>query len=278
MTHEAGRTLDAPVKAARLLDLSRAVLGRERPGRRVIVRPDDRFIVSYPKSGNTWVRFLLASLANGGASVDFLSMERLVPDIYLATARELSALPSPRILKSHEYFDPRYGTVLYVVRDPRDVLVSYFHHQRKTGQLTDDEPVEAFAEAFLDGTVDDYGTWQENVVSWTCVRRGDPGFKMVRYEELRADPIRVTSEMAEFLGLNASRAAIARAVGDSTFARMKGLEREQGRLWRATRKTRQDLSFMRSGAVGEGKAGLPEGLERRLRAKWGRTMADLGYT
>lgn len=253
-------------------------LGRDRPGRHVQVRPDDAFIVSYPKSGNTWVRFLVANLLRARASVDFVAIETLVPDIYVATSRQLEVVRSPRLLKSHEYFDPRYPRVLYIVRDPRDVLVSYFHHQRKVRRITDDTPLELFAESFLAGTADPYGTWEQNVRSWTCACNGSETFLTLRYEDILEDPQGALTKAAAFLSITANDDAIARAVAASSFDNMRRLEEVQGETWKPTRGTRSDVQFVRSGRAGEGRTQLAEECEARIRRTWGETMRTFGYT
>jgi len=45
-----------------------------------------------------------------------------------------------RIIKSHEYFDPRSKKVIYIVRDPRDVALSYYDFSRKYRQIDDSYP------------------------------------------------------------------------------------------------------------------------------------------
>src|SRR2546426_5032921 len=98
------------------------LLGRDIAGRTLAVRPDDTFIVSYPRSGNTWTRFLVANLLHPETAATFAKIERLVPDAEAQSSRYLRKLPSPRAIKSHSYFNPRYPRVIYIVRDPRDVV------------------------------------------------------------------------------------------------------------------------------------------------------------
>ena len=71
------------------------ILGRDRAGRNTVVFPDDTFIVSYPKSGNTWTRFLVANLAYPNQKVDFTTINRLIADPALASKRFLKGLPGP---------------------------------------------------------------------------------------------------------------------------------------------------------------------------------------
>src|ERR671925_279845 len=105
---------------------SRILLGRRNAGRNLTVFPDDVFLVSYPRSGNTWTRFLIANLIYPSEPVNFANIESRVPEIYLWRDRDLRKLSRPRILKSHEYFDPRYKKTIYIARDPRDVAVSVY--------------------------------------------------------------------------------------------------------------------------------------------------------
>src|ERR1700751_2174698 len=100
------------------------LLGTDRAGRNFAVYPDDTFVVSYPRSGNTWTRFLIANLLHPEEPATFLNIGRLVPDAEVQSSRYMRSIPSPRVIKSHTYFDPRYPRVIYIVRDPRDVAPS----------------------------------------------------------------------------------------------------------------------------------------------------------
>ena len=131
--------------------------GNTSGGRNFHVFPDDSFIVSYPRSGNTWTRFLVANLVYQDEPVTFANIEQIIPDVYKNTRKQLLGVPSPRILKSHEYFDPRYKRVIYIVRDPRDVVVSYYHYQLKVRRIEDGYPLDQFVSRFVTGDLDSYG-------------------------------------------------------------------------------------------------------------------------
>src|SRR6516164_2887870 len=152
---------------------TRAALGKTPAGRRLTVFPDDIFIVSYPRSGNTWVRFLIGNLLHPESQVTFASVEKLVPEIYFLPDRQLRAMSRPRVLKSHEYFDPRYKRVIYFVRDPRDVAVSMYYYSAKRRDIPEDLPIEEFVPRFLAGEfLEDFGTWKEHTQSWHSTRNG----------------------------------------------------------------------------------------------------------
>src|SRR5215472_10086604 len=103
------------------------LLGKDIAGRKLAVYPDDTFIVSYPRSGNTWTRFLIANLLHPDEPVTFANIETIIPDTSALSSRALKRVPRPRLIKTHEYFEPRYRKVIYLVRDPRDMAVSLYN-------------------------------------------------------------------------------------------------------------------------------------------------------
>jgi hypothetical protein len=252
-------------------------LGLRPPARNVEVFPDDTFVVSYPKSGNSWVRFLIAHLVAAGRPVDFSSVQEIVPGIDFVSANKLAGLRRPRILKSHEYFDPRYPKLLYLVRDPRDVVVSYYHHDLRRRLIAEGYPLEQYVGRFLAGRLDPYGSWQEHVGSWLGAREHDPAFLLLRYEDLSAAPQRGLRRIAEFLGLCPSDAEIALACERSSFEAMRKLERFQAETAKTLSPVRVQQPFVRSGTVDGWRRELPPALAARITARWGTTMATLGY-
>ena len=255
----------------------KGALGLRPPGRDLRVFDDDAFIVSYPKSGNTWVRFMVARLLGRSDPVGFATIEGLVPDIYQNTERQLLAVPRPRILKSHEYFDQRYKRSVYVVRDPRDVLVSYFHYHRKMGRIPQDFALRDYTGQFLAGGLDGFGTWREHVGGWLGARRNRPGFLLVRYEDLSADPAGELRRIAGLLDLPAGDATLEAAVAGASAEAMRESERREADRWRPLRNSRGEGMFVRRAAAGGWRDELPPPLAAEVRAAWGDLMAELGY-
>lgn len=250
---------------------------REHPGRALEVRPDDTFIVSYPKSGNTWTRFLVASLLHPESPTDFGNIDERCPTIYKAKATALAALPGPRVLKSHEYFDPRYPRVIYIVRDPRDVLVSYFHYQRRKGFIDGTVEIARFADDFLAGRLNSFGTWGENVASWLGTRGERDDFLLLRYEDMLAEPAAQLARIVRFLGRTASEAELARVVDGCSFERMRALEASTGAKSAHMRAVRDDIGFVRQGKSGGWRDEVPPDVVATLEAAWQPLLARLGY-
>ena len=89
------------------------------------------FLVSYPRSGNTWVRFLIANLLKpAGVEIDFHNVQEYVPEIN-RNNDIIESILSPRVIKSHALYDPAFPKVIYLVRDGRDVYVSYYYYRLK---------------------------------------------------------------------------------------------------------------------------------------------------
>jgi hypothetical protein len=252
-------------------------LGYRPPGREVGVFADDIFIVSYPKSGNTWLRFLVASLVCDRHGIGFNNIDEVIPDIYQCTEKSLRKRQRPRIIKSHEYFDRRYGRVIYIVRDPRDVAVSYFYHHLKQRLIPEDRGFERFVERFLAGTLDPYGSWQEHVGSWLGARSGRDDFLLLRYEDLSRTAEDELKRVAEFLDLQLTETRLRRAVEQCSFEEMRRLERRQAHRTSTLKSSRQDIGFVRSATVGGWQQELAPALAARIVERWGGTMAELDY-
>ena len=117
---------------------------------------DDVFIASYPKSGTTWMQQIVKLLRNGGPQ-DSVLLDRAIPWLeildsafgslignYTPDMVSSSDVLSPRAFKSHMPYDFVPGGLphttpakyIYVMRNPKDVCVSYWHHQNVRSKVT----------------------------------------------------------------------------------------------------------------------------------------------
>ncbi len=188
-------------------------------------RAGDIFISSYPRSGTTWLQHIAHALRSGG-DLDFAHISEVVPwferslSLGRRSAGDFAALPGPRIFKSHlpRAWLPRGARYLYVQRDGRDVLVSYYHFYRS--HLGLDESFERFFERFMRGELQ-YGSWFKHVAGWNrCA--GDHSVLIVRYERLLEDLEREIDRIASFLELapDARTRERLRAICDFAFMKL----------------------------------------------------------
>jgi hypothetical protein len=264
----------------KIRSISRLIAGKWTPGPELEVYPDDTFLIAYSKSGNTWTRFLVANLLYPDKQVTFLNIPELIPHFDVMPKRFFREMARPRIINCHEAFRPHYKRVIYVVRDPRDVVVSLYHFQRKRRIIEDDYPLDRFVTRFVAGEAlkpARLGTWGDNVASWRLMRQRDPGFMLLRYEDMLADTESVLDRIAPFLGIKATPERIAHAVECSSAHNMRSLEQVQGDQWHQSKDTRKDIPFVRSARSGGWKSALPQRAVSEIESAWGPLMEELGY-
>lgn len=265
--------------ATHLKTVVTAALGHTPAGRGLTVFPDDIFLVGYFRSGCTWSRFLFGNFIYPDHPVTFANVARLVPTIYKDPDRVLRTLP--RFIQSHECFDPRYPRVIYIVRDPRDVAVSFYFYNLKVRVIPDGYPLDDFVTRFVNANVVPYadrvGCWRDHVLSWMRLREGKPGFRLLRYEDLLADPAKELASLAPLLGIEPTPDRIQRAVQLSSASQMQSLEKKQSQQWAATKDTRQDIPFVREAKSGGWRNKLSPAAVQTIERAWGSTMKELGY-
>src|ERR1700736_1114533 len=174
--------------------------GQEEIDRRAGLSPIDQrdsqdiFIAGYPKSGNTWVQNLVAAVVFGvdpQLAPDNL-IQDLVPDVH--SCRYYRRYSTPTYFKTHDLPRPEYRRVIYLLRDGRDVMVSYYHHLRAlNGDGID------FQEIVRTGKHLTPSKWHEHVNAW----RSNPfeaEMLTVKYEDLLENPIQELRRVCHFAG------------------------------------------------------------------------------
>ena len=205
-------------------------------------RPDDLWLLSFPRSGTAWSHEILSSVLYRGdiAALEAAQcsgkIQKFQPiEIGIGPATNLperiakwKAMPSPRIISTHvpARLFPKAALALkckrvYVLRDPRDVAVSLYHLHRSHKVLgffkgTWDE----FFEEFAAGRVP-YGGWFDHTSGWWSHVQAHPGEVLVMtYERLTNDMPGSLRRLGDFLGCRLSPAAMTAIAAHTSFKSM----------------------------------------------------------
>ncbi|NNF44172.1 MAG: hypothetical protein HKN62_14230 [Phycisphaerales bacterium] len=229
------------------------------------VTPADVVVASYPRSGNTWVRFLLYDLLTGDEP-QFRAVGHGVPEIGRHRDTEAAVLADGgRILKTHEPYRPAYRRAVYVVRDPRDVVVSEYWYQRWRNLY--EGPLDAFVDRFLRGRVNTLVRWDRHVTGYLDA---SIDLHLVRYAALHEDGERTLADLCRFLGLETTPAEHRRALERSAFERMRAKEDRMRR--RSPTSRIGDRRMIRRGRAGGWREELDPADAERIETAFGATM------
>jgi hypothetical protein len=212
--------------------------------------PDDVFLVSYPKSGNTWLRFIIGNYLTDN-KCDFMNSHLIIPDVHL-NPEHCRTLSRPRFIKSHSMFTPKYKRVVYLVRNGFDVAVSYYFHLMKHRQISRETSFETYIDSFNAGIDKKFGTWSSNVLSW--LDNSPREFLLVKYEDMKLDTASEIKRILDFAGLEIKHDTLLSAINSSSLENMKNLEKSQTENNPISQFANSDrsISFVRTGQVGEG--------------------------
>ncbi|XP_049268614.1 sulfotransferase ssu-1 [Rhipicephalus sanguineus] len=167
-------------------------------------KPGDIFLVTYPKCGTHWIQQISQLILNRGASAsNYLEFQMKTPFLEFTGTSDLDAMPPPRLLKTHFAFDrqPYHedAKYVYMVRNPRDCCVSFYHHSRCIpGYQFADGSFDDFFEVFIRGETD-FGDYFDNLLSW-YEHKDDPNVFFLTYEDLKKDTRGGVLRLARFFG------------------------------------------------------------------------------
>jgi sulfotransferase family protein len=234
---------------------------------------DDLILAAYPKSGGTWLTFMLVELLSG-RELSFEEQAAWAPAVG-SHRRAPRIIPSGgRLIRSHEKYRPDYGRAIYLVRHAADVLVSY-HRWLVDWIGAGDIPLPRFVDMFIDGGLDHYGPWHVHANSW--LRASDTGSSQVhfaRYEDLRNDTATTLEHIMSFLGADASDHAIQQAVSHNALQPMRA---KQEAARETVFRRRGPGSLVRTGSVGDSERVLSADQLRRIASACGDTLQRFGY-
>jgi hypothetical protein len=227
------------------------------------------WLASYPKSGNTWFRIFLSNLFSDSPhpvnindiTETTISSNRSIIDSYLGihsselTVEEIDKL-RPQVFK--RFSDEKEGTayvktheawtlnsegnpifpeeitkgILYLIRNPLDIAISYSHHNSETIDKTisvlnnDFSKLCETKDKLNIQTQQQLTSWSNHVSSWTDDSKLP--VHVIRYEDMLDHPLKSFKSALDFLNLKYEESEIINAINNSSFDTLKVMETSDG--------------------------------------------------
>ena len=220
MTNRVRRVATLPLRGVRLL----AGYPRRLSLRHWVPRKAS-FVISYPKAGRTWLRLMIASAISQATGsklsltlADQADPSRGIP--FLVFTHDGAGLTHSRPLATDKR-QYRGKTVLLLVRNPRDIVVSHYFQATLRKRRRPQVPS---LDAFIRGPlgIDRVLTFMN---AWASSRDVPARFHLVRYEDFHRDALARLRECVDFLQIqDLSDAHLAAAVEMARYERMRELE------------------------------------------------------
>lgn len=227
----------------------------------------DVFVCGWPKSGNTWCQRLFSGLVWGLDTSELTDQlaQFLQPDVQYK--QFYYRFRTPMLFKSHLLPQPDYRKVIFLVRDGRDALVSYWRMLRQA------DPGLSLEDIFEMGDGLFPCSWERYAESWMDNPYGAE-VMMLRYEDLLQEPVVQLARVGEFLGVERPGEELAGIVRGAGLESMRLVAHLHG--WDNSGSPLNN-SFLGPGRAGSYRSEMPAGLQERYLRRAGDILGRLGY-
>ena len=280
------------------------------------------WLASYPKSGNTLVRSMLSSyfFSNDGIfnfdlirnikqfphsgvfenlGIDITNEKEVIKN-YIRAQESINQKNSIQFLKTHSYlfninnnpFTDLNNTLgaIYIVRDPRNVVTSYAHHNSITIEESAERMINSLeyggktgSDHISDKTKVYLGSWNSNYNSWKSFK--SPGkYLLIKYEDILLNKEKVLINILEFVhelkGINfvIDQKKIDNVIKSTSFEKMKDMEKKEGFIEsKINQKTGEKIPFFNLGKENNWKKKLNPKVANKIEKFFETEMKELDY-
>ena len=271
------------------------------------------WLASYPKSGNTLIRSMIAAYfftKDGNFNFELIKNIKQFPSKelfekfgydpnnkeetiknYIKIQENINNKNSVQFLKTHSYLfninnhaftDLKNSLgVVYIVRDPRNVVTSWANHNSSS--------VEDAADYLIGQTEmgDDskvfHGTWGGNYQSWKSFQYQDR-YLLIKYEDLISNKKLTFIKILEFVAklnkakISIDHSKIDKIIESTDFKKMKEIEKNKGFFEAAKhRGTKDKVTFFYKGPENNWKKFLDEKIRNKIELTFNKEMKELNY-
>ena len=280
------------------------------------------WLASYPKSGNTLVRSLLSSYffsKDGIFNLRLIKNIKQFPTIklfedlgiditnekevianYIRVQQSFNIKESTQFLKTHSYlFNIENNAftdlnnslgVIYIVRDPRNVVTSYANHSSMSVDESTNRIINEWVLGrnlnsfnFTEKTKVYTGTWATNYKSWKSFK-SQGKYLLIKYEDLINKKEEILLKMLKFIyklnkkKLDVDQVKFKNVIESTSFERMKNLEKDAGFFEsKINKKTGKKISFFNLGKKNDWKKLIDPTIKKKIENAFKEEMEELGY-
>ncbi|GFQ88926.1 sulfotransferase 1E1 [Trichonephila clavata] len=221
----------------------------------------DILVVSFPKTGTTWLQEIIYSILNGVDETLSQSLEDRFPylEFIYPGLKSIQKMEGQRLIKTHlpysllpEDIHKKNVKILYIMRNPKDVMVSYYHFVRMMTVSDYSGHFESFFREFLSDKVPYGPIWKHYQEMWD--HRNEANILILFYEDLHKDIQGTIKKVATFLDRDVSDEEINDIVDHCSFHNMAQNPNVNYQHWDdlGIRKI-HEAKFMRKGEIGDWK-------------------------
>lgn len=169
-------------------------------------KPSDIFVCAYPKCGTTWMQKIVWLIVHGGQSFEG-NMRKSIPMLEFDGHEAAEAIDDsiyPRIIKTHLPYsmtpkNPK-AKYVYITRNPKDALVSYYYHVKGFANSYEcpNVTMNDIYQKFVEGKME-FNSYFDHVIQWYS-KRDQNNVLFLLYEDLKLDLKSNITRIARFLG------------------------------------------------------------------------------